>query len=73
MGIVNGIVTLVALITFIAIVVWAFSKGRKKANKDASMLPFMQPDEDDLTDEKKKGGDAREKVSDTQEKGASHD
>ena len=45
MGIVNGIVTLVALVTFLAIVVWAFSKGRKKANKDASMLPFMQPEQ----------------------------
>jgi cytochrome c oxidase cbb3-type subunit 4 len=66
MGIVNGIVTLFALVTFLAIVVWAFSKGRKKANKDASLLPFMQPDEDNLSNDKKK-------TPGKQEKGDSHD
>ena len=45
MGILNGIVTALALVTFIAIVFWAFSKGRDKANQEASMLPFMLPDE----------------------------
>jgi|TARA_R100000455_G_C6225026_1_gene88265 cytochrome c oxidase cbb3-type subunit 4 len=65
MGTVNGIVTIVALVTFIAIVIWAFSKGRKKANKDASMLPFMQPDEDELSNKKKTSG--------SQDKGDSHD
>lgn len=66
MGNVNGIVTLVALVTFLAIVVWAFSRSRKKANKDASMLPFMQPDEDKLNSDQKK-------TPDTQAKGDSHD
>ncbi|MBC7202350.1 MAG: CcoQ/FixQ family Cbb3-type cytochrome c oxidase assembly chaperone [Pusillimonas sp.] len=66
MGIVNGIVTIVALIAFIAIVFWAFSKSRKKANKEASMLPFMQPDEDTLSENKKK-------TPDSQDKGDSHD
>ncbi len=44
-GIINGIVTALALITFLGIVVWAWSKGRAKANYDASMLPFELPDE----------------------------
>ncbi len=45
MGVINGIVTLLALLTFIGIVVWAFSKGRAKANTEAAMLPFALPDE----------------------------
>ncbi|MDX3894817.1 CcoQ/FixQ family Cbb3-type cytochrome c oxidase assembly chaperone [Pusillimonas sp.] len=45
MSILNGIATLIALLTFIGIVWWAFSRGRAKANRDASMLPFAQPDE----------------------------
>jgi len=46
MGILNGIVTGIALITFIGIVWWAYSRGRAKANTDASMLPFALPDEE---------------------------
>ncbi len=44
-GILNGIVTALALLTFLGIVAWAWSKGRAKANHDASMLPFELPDE----------------------------
>ena len=44
-GIINGIVTLLALLTFIGIVFWAFSKGRVKANTEAANLPFALPDE----------------------------
>lgn len=66
MGLINGIMTLVALVTFIAIVFWAFSKGRKKANKDASMLPFEQPDEEDVVRDK-------EASSDKPDKRGSHD
>ena len=47
-GILNGIVTLLALITFIGIVIWAFSKGRAKANKESAMLPFALPDEGEV-------------------------
>lgn len=45
MGVLNGIVTLIALLTFLGIVFWAFSKGRTKANQEAAMLPFALPDE----------------------------
>lgn len=41
----TGIMTLIALLTFIGIVWWAFSRGRSKANRDSAMLPFAQPDE----------------------------
>lgn len=50
MSTITGLATLVALITFIGIVWWAFSRGRAQANRDASMLPFDQPDETDLID-----------------------
>lgn len=56
MGILNGIVTLIALVTFIAIIFWAFSKGRAKANKEASMLPFDLPDEGVSQEGKKQQG-----------------
>ena len=54
-GIINGIVTALALITFLGIVVWAWSKGRAKANYDASMLPFDLPDEEEVTKQKVEG------------------
>lgn len=54
MGIVNGIVTAIALITFIGIVWWAYSRGRAKDNTEASLLPFALPDEEES------GGEAEE-------------
>jgi len=47
MSFLQGAITLIALLTFIGIVVWAYSRGRAKANQEASMLPFAQPDEVD--------------------------
>jgi len=66
MGVLNGIVTLIAMVTFVGIVWWAWSRGRERANKDASMLPFALPDEDeqggeqDSTPKDKKQGDSHE-------------
>lgn len=45
MALLNGIVTFIALATFIGIVAWAYSRSRSKANHDASLLPFSLPDE----------------------------
>jgi cytochrome c oxidase cbb3-type subunit 4 len=45
MAILNAIVTIVAMLTFLGIVWWAFSGGRAKANQEAAMLPFALPDE----------------------------
>ncbi|NYT61367.1 CcoQ/FixQ family Cbb3-type cytochrome c oxidase assembly chaperone [Alcaligenaceae bacterium] len=45
LGIVNGIMTAIAMLTFIGIVWWAFSRGRSEANQEASLLPFAVPDE----------------------------
>jgi len=45
MGLLNGIVTLAGLAFFIAIVWWAFSRGRAEANQEAALLPFALPDE----------------------------
>lgn len=57
-GILNGIATAIAIITFLGIIVWAWSKGRAKANQDASMLPFDLPDE--VEEKKQKVGDSNE-------------
>ncbi len=45
MAYLNALSTVLAMITFFGIVWWAFSKGRRKANHDAAMLPFALPDE----------------------------
>lgn len=44
-GIINGIMTFLAMMTFFGIVWWAFSAGRVKDNQEAAMLPFSLPDE----------------------------
>ncbi|RTZ41029.1 CcoQ/FixQ family Cbb3-type cytochrome c oxidase assembly chaperone [Candidimonas sp. SYP-B2681] len=54
MAMLNGIMTLVAMFTFLGIVWWAFSRGRADANHEASLLPFLVPDE--RSTEKKEGG-----------------
>ncbi|WP_028357901.1 CcoQ/FixQ family Cbb3-type cytochrome c oxidase assembly chaperone [Brackiella oedipodis] len=48
MAILNGIVTIMGMVLFIGIVWWAYSAGRKRANEEASMLPFSLEDEADL-------------------------
>lgn len=53
MALINGVVTLLAMLTFAGIVWWAFSKGRAEANQEASMLPFDLPEE--YPAEKKEG------------------
>lgn len=45
LGIINGIMTVVAMLTFLGIIWWAFSRGRSDANHEASLLPFAVPDE----------------------------
>ncbi len=45
MAILNAIGTILAFVTFLGIVFWAFSRGRKKDNDQAAMLPFALPDE----------------------------
>ena len=50
MAILNGLVTLIAMLTFVGIVWWAFSRGRVEANREASMLPFALPDESSSVD-----------------------
>lgn len=48
MAYLNAIVTAAAMLTFFGIVAWAWSKGRVDANRDASMLPFAVPDEEEV-------------------------
>ena len=44
-AVISGIATLLAMVTFLGICWWAFSRGRSEANREASMLPFALPDE----------------------------
>lgn len=62
-GIVNGIVTAIALITFIGIIWWAYSRGRAKDNAEASLLPFALPDEGEEggSDESSTGQEVKDK------------
>lgn len=60
----TGIMTAIALLTFIGIVWWAFSRGREKANRDSAMLPFAQPDEVDLAAKKEAEGDGKRDARD---------
>ncbi len=57
MAILNGIMTIVAMVTFLGIVWWAFSRGRADANHQASLLPFAVPDERPIN---KKDGSSHE-------------
>ena len=45
LGYLNALSTLLAMLTFFAIVWWAFSGARQAANHEAAMLPFALPDE----------------------------
>ncbi len=47
----RGITTVLALIAFLGVVVWAFSKRRKSAFDEAANLPFA----DDELDKKSQG------------------
>ncbi len=44
-AIINALATILAMITFLGICWWAFSRGRAQANREAAMLPFALPDE----------------------------
>jgi cytochrome c oxidase cbb3-type subunit 4 len=46
-GTIEGIGTILAMIAFLGVCWWAFSKHKKKDFEDASRLPF---DEDELKD-----------------------
>ena len=43
--ILHSIMTLVAFITFVAIVIWAYSRKRKSAFEAAANAPFALPDD----------------------------
>lgn len=70
MDLINGIATLVALLTFIGIIWWAFSRSRAKANRDASLLPFAQPDE---VEEAAKKAEEETRGAEQKKQGESHE
>ncbi len=40
-----SVATVASLVTFVGIVVWAWSGARADANRESAMLPFELPDE----------------------------
>lgn len=44
-GTLQGLGTVLAMVAFLAVCWWAFSKGKKKDFEEASQLPFADDDE----------------------------
>jgi cytochrome c oxidase cbb3-type subunit 4 len=44
MGLVRGIATVFALLAFVAVVLWAYSKRRREAFRSAALLPLEEDD-----------------------------
>ena len=45
LGIINGVITVLGMATFIGIVWWAWSAHRVEANQQSALLPFALPEE----------------------------
>ncbi len=45
MAMLAAISTVVSFVAFIGICWWAWSSGRRRANRESAMLPFALPDE----------------------------
>jgi cytochrome c oxidase cbb3-type subunit IV len=41
----SAISTVLGLVVFLGIVIWAWSPGRRRANEESAELPFNLPDE----------------------------
>ena len=44
MGLLRGIATVFALLAFVAVVLWAYSKRRREAFRSAALLPLEEDD-----------------------------
>ncbi|HLS17698.1 MAG TPA: CcoQ/FixQ family Cbb3-type cytochrome c oxidase assembly chaperone [Paenalcaligenes sp.] len=55
-----AVATILSMITFFGIVAWAWSRGRAKDNKEAAMLPFDLPDEENEANQEDEVGDSNE-------------
>lgn len=49
----RGIATILAMVAFIGIVIWAYSAYKKKDFDEAAQLPFADDDKDKATREQK--------------------
>jgi len=47
----RGIATILAMVAFIGVVIWAYSSYKKKDFDEAAQLPFADDDEDQKTRE----------------------
>ncbi len=54
LGVINGIMTALAMLTFAGIVWWAWSAQRAEANRQSALLPFALPEE--YQEDKHSGG-----------------
>ena len=44
MGLVRGIATVLALLAFVGVVLWAYSRRRREAFRSAALLPLEEDD-----------------------------
>ena len=44
-SVIGSVLTVVSLLLFVGIVIWAWSRGRKRAFDAAALAPFALPDE----------------------------
>jgi cytochrome c oxidase cbb3-type subunit 4 len=44
MGLVRGVATVFALLAFVAVVLWAYSRRRREAFRSAALLPLEEDD-----------------------------
>lgn len=52
----RSLVTLISMLTFIGIVLWAYSARRKSDFEEAAMLPFLEEDELNKTTQEPRHG-----------------
>lgn len=45
LGVIRGIGTIVLFVSFIALVIWAYTPGRRKRFEEAAKLPFLGDDD----------------------------
>lgn len=59
MGTFRGITTLLIMVAFIGVVIWAYSKRRKKDFDEAANLPFADDEEYNSRDDRHSNNDSK--------------
>ncbi|MCC7325275.1 MAG: cbb3-type cytochrome c oxidase subunit 3 [Burkholderiales bacterium] len=55
----SSLMTVISFVTFIGIVIWAYSRKRRRAFDEAANAPFMLPDDAGTEAQRHNGGGCR--------------